>query len=101
MKPQSRIEQFSLNIFAVHGTNKLEVAISRKVELIRVFRLFGDQVTFDSVASAIKSIEEFPTDPHMEKFQRFEIYVRFTNGDKVEASFKERKDAVTFLKQFE
>jgi hypothetical protein len=80
---------------------KLANAISRKVQFVRIFRLFGNQVTFPSVAIAIKSIEEFTTEPHLEDFQRFEIYIGFTNGDKVEASFKERRDAVAFLRQFE
>lgn len=79
---------------------KLDVAISRKVEYVRVFPLFGNQLTFDTIASAIKEIEGFSTEPCIGGFQRFEVLVKFSNGDKVEATFKERQDAVSFLKQF-
>lgn len=80
---------------------KLETALWRKVQSVIVVHLFGDQVIFNSVAKAIKGIESYSTSPRMGGFVRFELYIRFTNGDKIDGSFQERKDAIAFLKQFE
>ena len=80
---------------------KLEIALSRRVQSVTVIHLFGDQIIFDSVAKAIEGIENYSTSPKMGDFVRFELYIRFTNGDKIDGSFQERKDSIAFLKQFE
>lgn len=77
----------------------LKSALLRKIERVRILPLFGNEMVFTSVIDAIAAIEE--RDIILEegaKFCRFEIYIQFTNGDKIEGSFHEREEALKFLR---
>jgi len=94
----SSIEQ-DYNRFVLSLTNSL----LRKVESVRILSLNGDEVTFVSISEAIKAME---SDNHLGRtkgvrIQKFEIYIRFSNNDRIEGVFHERKAALDFLKTYE
>lgn len=77
----------------------LKSALLRKIERVRILPLFGNEMVFTSVIDAIAAIEEH--DIILEegaKVCKFEIYIQFTNGDKIEGSFHEREEALKFLR---
>jgi len=77
----------------------LKSALLRKIEKIRILPLFGNEMVFTSVVNAIAAIEEHDIIPEEgAKFCKFEIYMQFTNGDKIEGSFHEREEALKFLR---
>ncbi len=76
----------------------LETALLRKLEKICILPLFGNEREFTSIENAIQSIKEFSIDStEKKKFFKFEIYLKFSNGDRIEASFHEQKEAISFL----
>ncbi len=77
----------------------LKSALLRRIEKVRILPLFGNEMVFTSVIDAIAAIEEH--DIILEegaKFCKFEIYMQFTNGDRIEGSFHEREEALKFLR---
>lgn len=80
----------------------LRRALKRRVDKIRILGLFGEETVFNSIEGALKSLKTYELTPRGNvRFQKFEIFIRFTNGDRVDASFHVRKDAMNFLKRFQ
>lgn len=79
---------------------QLENALVRKVEKIYVFGLFGNEMAFDSIDEAIVNVEKYEMSLEADaKFAKFEIRIKFSNGDEIEGSFRERDEALRFLRQ--
>ena len=77
----------------------LKSALLRKIDKILILPLFGNEMVFTSVTDAIAAIEKRDIIPEKgAKFYKFEIYITFTNGDKIEGSFHEREEALKFLR---
>jgi hypothetical protein len=80
----------------------LKDALLWKIEKIRILPLFGNEMVFTSVTDAIATIQQYDIIPDKKaKFCKFEIYIRFINGDKIEASFHEREELLKFLRVYE
>lgn len=74
-------------------------ALLKKIEKIRIISLFGDEMVFASANDAITTVEKYDmAHTGKERFYKFEIYVEFTNGSKIECSFRERKETLEFLR---
>lgn len=79
----------------------LKSALLRKIDKIRILPLFGNEMMFTSVADAIAVLEKYDMIPEEKaKLCKFEIYIKFTNGDKIEGSFHKQKEALKFLRMF-
>ncbi len=78
----------------------LEGSIVRRVERVSVLPLHGDSLEFDSPSDAIDAIETYETPDATPPFVRWEIAIRFSNGDRIEAQFGEAKTAIEFLRTF-
>ena len=79
----------------------LENSLTRRVKKIRVSGLFGEETVFSSVRNAISFIQNHQMAPKKGmNFQKFEIYILFANGDKIDGSFRNRKEAIDFLEIF-
>lgn len=78
----------------------LRCCFDRRIERILVLTLFGKPHEFSSVSDATQFImKEHPsTSP---KFVRYEINIRYTNGDNVSGAFEGRVEALEFLSKFE
>ncbi len=51
-----------------------------------------------NVVEAIAFIESFDETKPCEPFTRYEVGVRFSNGDEIRGQFKDKADAIAFLR---
>lgn len=73
----------------------------RKVETVRVLALYGGELVFQSVADAVEALTTMKEGPTGElRFVKFEVQLRFSDGDRIEGSFQNREDALEFLRKF-
>jgi hypothetical protein len=79
----------------------LEKVVSRQIDRITVMPLHGNARDLPNVADAIKFIEGYAEKVSKLPIQRYEIRIRYNNGDSVEATFREKGDAVTFLRTYQ
>ena len=84
-----------LNTFRLKVMESLE----RRIESIRIMSLYGEENLFASIQEACDFISGFVVRESKPYFYKFEIYVRYSNGDKFEAHFADRRNAVTFLEK--
>lgn len=79
----------------------LEKVVSRQVDRITVMPLHGTTQELTTVEDAIKFIEGYEETTGKLPIQRYEIRIRYNNGDSVEATFHDKGDAVTFLRTYQ
>ena len=79
--------------------DNLEAAVNRRVILIRLLPLHGQAVEFDSLQSALKFIAGYDDQKAQTSFVKFEIQVRYSNGDQIQGEFRDKKDARSFLQR--
>ncbi|HEV8004200.1 MAG TPA: hypothetical protein VGP63_30325 [Planctomycetaceae bacterium] len=76
----------------------LEVSLGRKIERIIILPLHGTGCEMTSVVDAIAFVEKFAVEQAALPFVRFEVQVRYGNGDKIAGEFSEKGEAIAFLK---
>lgn len=76
---------------------RLEVVLLRSVAQVFVVALHGASCTAMSIDDAIRFIQSHDESPQSLAFCRFEVNVRYTNGDEVRGSFSTKVEAVRFL----
>lgn len=81
--------------------NDLEEALAREVVSVRVFYLFGKESVYDNLSIAIQALQDYVPEAASDlAFKRYEVQIRFNNGDRVEGAFSERKEVVNYLRYF-
>lgn len=80
---------------------KINCAIDRNIEHIRVLALYGGIQEFSSITEACEYVINKPEESSGNKIYKYEISVYFSNGDKIEMQFKEKNNAIMFLRQIE
>ena len=78
--------------------NRLEVSLMRKIVGVFVTSLHGATCEVATIEDAVRCIEEYDELRPGEGFVRYEVSVRYSNGDKIEANFQDKRTAVGFLK---
>lgn len=76
---------------------KLCNSLERKIDTIRVISVFGDEGIFATIDEACNFIAASNYRSCQFEFYRYEIYVRYSNGDKLEAQYTEISNAIAFL----
>ena len=77
---------------------ELEATLDRQIEQIILIPLHGHQNEFISVDEAIDFVSHHQSSNHFDgAFRKYEIIVKYTNGDKIEADFQDKKRAIDFL----
>ena len=71
--------------------------LDRLVERVIVLPLFGTPSPFTSVKDARGFIENFDPSAKPTNFQKYEVIVSFANGDKIDGTFSNKADALSFL----
>jgi hypothetical protein len=90
-----------LNEQEVNGFKSLlEQAITRRIETIYILPLHGSQSAYTSVVEAIQFIESYNETNSTDKVLKYEIMIRYNNGDRIEAQFVEKEQAVEFLRGY-
>ena len=78
----------------------LKEAVDRRVEKVIIIPLHGTEMTFASISAAISFVNGYHDAAMGERhFRKFEIVVRYGNGDKIEAQFSTASAATAFLNQ--
>jgi len=75
----------------------LRTALTRRVKSVYILPLHGTPQTLRDVAEAIAFIESFDESKPCAEFIRYEVGVRYSNGDEIRGQFKDKVTAVAFL----
>lgn len=79
--------------------SRLQSALDRQIERIILIPLHGQQSEFDAVDDAIEFVDEYREDVVGDgTFRKYEVIVRYSNSDKIEASFQDKEKAISFLR---
>lgn len=76
-------------------------AVLREIEVVRVLPLHGTASDLTSVDDAIAFIEGYDDKQRTGPAVRYEIQVRYSNGDRVEAEFGDKQSVLDFLRTFQ
>lgn len=79
--------------------SELQATLDRQIEQIILIPLHGQQSEFETVTDAISFVTNYREDSLRDgTFRKYEIIVRYTNNDKIDASFQDKEKAVAFLR---
>ncbi len=76
----------------------LAATIERAIIYVKVLPLYGHEKGFGTAQEAIEYLNNEDTENREKIFQKYEIFVKFNNGDLINGTFKEKKGALNFLK---
>jgi len=77
---------------------QLEISMNRVIEQLIIIPLYGKEHTFVSCATAAQFIKQFDHQAQNGIFKKYEVLVQFSNGDSIDASFKDKEGIEKFLK---
>ncbi|MEE7625590.1 hypothetical protein V3O24_05395 [Methylobacter sp. Wu8] len=81
---------------------ELQATLDRQIEQIILIPLHGQQSEFTTITDAITFVTSYREDKLREGgFRKYEIIVRYSNGDKIDASFQNKEKAIAFLRYIE
>lgn len=80
---------------------RLAKTVERQIERIVVLALHGEAREVRSVDDAIQFIEGYDEDGLGKPVERYEIEVRYNNGDLVHGQFKDKIRAIDFLQSYQ
>ncbi len=79
--------------------SKLAAVIDRNIEKVIVIPLHGHQNEFATIGEAVSFVNGYHEEGSRDGgFRKYEIIVRYNNGDKIDASFREKQGVVDFLR---
>lgn len=78
----------------------LDRVATRQIELIRVLPLHGTAHELESISDAIEFIQNYQND-HIHPLVKYEIEIRYTNGDVIQCRFENKQNAINFLHDFQ
>lgn len=85
-----------------HFFAELQATLDRQIEQIILIPLHGQQSEFTTITDAITFVTSYREDKLREGgFRKYEIIVRYSNGDKIDASFQNKEKAIAFLRYIE
>jgi hypothetical protein len=76
----------------------LRAALTRRIESVYVLPLHSAQTTLRNVVEAIAFIEGCDETRFAPSFVRYEIGIRYNNGDEVRGQFQDKGTAISFLR---
>ena len=75
----------------------LRSSLRRHVEYVLVFPLYGGQHQFDTIRDAANYIANHDLSTPSLAFVKYELNVRYSNGDEIRGTFHEKDKAIEFL----
>lgn len=78
----------------------LNESVSRFIERVIILPLHGQQSITNSVDEAIDFLSKYSEDKLKIQIIKYEISIRYNTGDKIDASFKDKKDTIKFLETY-
>jgi hypothetical protein len=80
--------------------NSLYESASRFIERVIVLPLHGEEAISNSVTEAIDFLNKYSENKPKLLLSKYEIIIRYNTGDRIEASFKDKKDTIKFLETY-
>ncbi len=81
---------------------ELQATLDRQIEQIILIPLHGQQNEFGTIADAITFVTNYREDALRDGgFRKYELIVRYSNSDKIDAFFQDKDKAVAFLRYIE
>jgi hypothetical protein len=81
-------------------SESMNKVLSRQIQSIFVLPLHGESMEFASVEAALSSIEAFDERSGGMNFIRYEIEVRYDNGNTIRGGFNNKESAIEFLTMY-
>lgn len=82
--------------------NELQATLDRQIDRIILIPLHGQQSEFTTVGDAITFVTNYSEDIMRDgSFRKYEIIIRYSNNDKIDASFGDKEKAISFLRYIE
>jgi hypothetical protein len=78
--------------------SSLTTTLTRRIETVYVLPLHGIAQTLGDVREAIAFIESFDESKPIASLTRYEVGIRYSNGDELRGQFKDKTTAVAFLR---
>lgn len=78
---------------------ELEATIKRQIVEVRVIPLHGDSITLDTIDEAIQTINTYVESSGPKPIVKYEVLVKYNNGDRVEGCFSSKEAAINFLQR--
>lgn len=79
----------------------LSAAILRRISSVSILPLHGSETVVSTAKAAIKLLIEYAPPETPGALVRFEVVVRYDNGDRIVADFASAADAIAFLESFD
>jgi hypothetical protein len=81
-----------------HFFIELQATLDRQIEQVMLIPLHGQQNEFTNIAEAISFVQNYPEAGFCEgNFRKYEVIIRYSNNDKIDASFQNKEKAISFL----
>jgi hypothetical protein len=80
--------------------DSLDKTVSRRIEKIIVIPLHGSESAYSSAADAIAFLTAYQSTATQGMVYKYEIHIRYNNGDKIMADFTDKAAAVEFLMKY-
>jgi hypothetical protein len=77
--------------------HELEISLTRSVKSVFVLALHGRSCDVTTIEEAIHFIEHYDESGGPTRFVRYEVNVRYTNGDEIRGTFESKTAAIRFL----
>jgi hypothetical protein len=78
----------------------LDIHISRYIQSILVLPLHGEEQEINNIQDAIYYLSAYGETKSTMSLYKIEIIIKYNNGDKIEASFRDKNTALSFLKTY-
>lgn len=78
----------------------LEKAVARQIVAVRVTPLHGVDTDFVTIQQAVEFVVAYDEFRESGPLVRYEIQIRYNNGDKINAEFQEKGTTIDFLKAY-
>lgn len=78
----------------------LSKSISRFIERVIILPLHGQESAKSSVVEAIDFLKGYSENPNNLPLTKYEIIIKYNTGDRIDASFKDKKDSIKFLEGY-
>ena len=81
--------------------NSLSQSVSRQIDRIVILTLHGQSHEVTTIEDAVALIESYDERKQSASFVRYEIHVRYNNGNDVRGEFYDKVSAVEFLRNYQ
>lgn len=78
-------------------SESMEKVLSRQIKSVYILPLHGSLLEFATVDEALDSIQQLDLRQGATEFVRYEIEVRYDNGNSLRGNFQDKDSAIDFL----